>query len=548
MFSSLLEDKSRRDMLKLAAAGVFAPTLSGWLPLLAKAAPTGGTGKVKSCILLWMDGGPSHKDTWDLKPTSKGAGEFKPIKTAASGVEISEHLPNVAKVMNHGVVVRGMSTPEGAHARAKYYMHTGFREGQGGVTYPALGSIVSKEKGKTDSTVPNYVAIGGRSYGSGFLGPKHQPLLITDPNRGLQDLKTSVSSTQFDNRTGLLGEMEKAFHREYGADAITDHKTTYERAVKLMQSKEAKAFDIGGDPSKSKYGTGRFGEGVLMARRLVEVGVPFVEVALGGWDTHQDNFTRVKSLSGQVDAALSALVNDLKAKGLLDSTLIVWMGEFGRTPNINTRGAKPGRDHFPRAWSLAMFGGGINTGKVIGQTDKEGASVVDRKTTAQDFLATVCEMMGIDHTKKNETPSGRPIQIVDKPKPFTKEHRVIDRWLANPTRKGRGCAIGGRGCDPNLRHPPALRPGFATTDRLTPAVRQTRNGTPNGVPFPISLQLFAHGPPGVPGGVVTLGSGGSVGGSAGIVGGVLTGGTAGGDQTGSFLRGGGIVTFPFGRK
>src|SRR5688572_8967468 len=155
--------------------------------------------------------------------------------------------------------------------------------------------------------------------------------------------------------------MEKAFHREYKADTITDHKTTYERAVKLMQSKEAKAFDLGQEPSagRSKYGSGKFADGVLMARRLVEVGVPFVEVSLGGWDTHQDNFTRVKNLSGQVDAAASALITDLKDRGLLDSTLVIWMGEFGRTPNINARGAKPGRDHFPRAWTLAMFGGGM---------------------------------------------------------------------------------------------------------------------------------------------------------------------------------------------
>lgn len=420
MFSTKLQDKSRRDVLKLAAAGVFAPSLSGWLPVLAKAAPAGGTGKAKSCILLWMDGGPTHKDTWDLKPDSKGAGDFKPIKTAASGIEISEHLPNVAKVMDHGAVVRGMTTPEGAHARAKYYMHTGFREGQGGVIYPAIGALVSQERGKADGAMPNYVAIGGRSYGSGFLGPKHQPLLVTDPNRGVEDLKSALSLSTFDNRVGLLDQMEKAFHREYKADAINDHKTTYERAVKLMQSKEAKAFDISTDPSKSKYGTGRFAEGVVMARRLVEVGVPFVEVSLGGWDTHQDNFARVKTLSGQVDAALSALVTDLKDKGLLDSTLIVWMGEFGRTPNINTRGAKPGRDHFPRAWSLAMFGAGIK-GRVVGKTDKEGASVVERPTSAQDFLGTVCELMGIDHTKKNETPTGRPIQLVEKAKPFTKD-------------------------------------------------------------------------------------------------------------------------------
>jgi len=420
MFSSRLQEKTRRDFLKLSAAGVFAPALSGWLPVLAKAA-AGGKSTAKSCILLWMDGGPSHKDTFDLKPDSKGAGDFKPIKTSASGIEISEHLPKLAQVMNTGVLVRSMTTPEGAHPRAKYYMHTGYREGQGGVTYPSIGSIASKELGSVDGSMPNYVAINSRSYGSGFLGPKHQPLLITDPNRGVEDLKAIVSGTQFDNRFGLLEKMEQAFHREYSADSINDHKTTYERAVKLMQSKEAKAFDLSDEPaaSKAKYGTGRFAEGVIMARRLIEVGVPFVEVNLGGWDTHQDNFNRVKTLSGQIDSPMAALINDLKDKGRLDSTLIIWMGEFGRTPNINARGNAPGRDHYPRAWSLAMFGGGIKGGAVVGKTDKEGASVSDRPTSAQDFLATVCELMGIDHTKKNETANGRPIQIVDKPKPFT---------------------------------------------------------------------------------------------------------------------------------
>ena len=419
MFSSRLQEKTRRDFLKLSTAGVFAPALSGWLPVLAKAAE--GKKTAKSCILLWMDGGPSHKDTFDLKPDSKGAGEFKPIKTAATGIEISEHLPHVAKVMDCGVLVRSMTTPEGAHARAKYYMHTGYREGQGGVTYPALGAIASKELGAMDSAMPNYVAINSRSFGSGFLGPKHQPLLITDPARGVEDLRSIVVGDQFDKRIDLLEKMEQAFHREYGADAITDHKTTYERAVKLMQSKEAKAFDLSDEPSanKAKYGSGKFAEGVVMARRLVEVGVPFVEVNLGGWDTHQDNFKRVKALSGQVDSALAALVTDLQERGRLDSTLILWMGEFGRTPNINTKGSAPGRDHYPRAWSLAMFGGGMKGGMAVGKTDKEGASVTDRPTTAQDFLATVCELLGIDYTKKNETVNGRPIAIVEKAKPFT---------------------------------------------------------------------------------------------------------------------------------
>ncbi len=421
MFSTRLLDKTRRDFLRLTAAGVFAPTLSGWLPILAKAAESGRKGRAKSCILLWMDGGPSHKDTFDLKPDSKGAGEFKPIKTNVPGIQISEHLPKLAGVMNHGVLVRGMSTPEGAHARAKYLGHTGYREGQGGLIYPSIGSIVSKEVGDPNSSLPNYVAISGRSYGSGFLGPKHQPLIITDPNRGVEDLKSAATASQFQNRVGLLEAMERAFHREYRADAIQDHQTTYQRAVRLMQSQEAKAFDLSNEPaaSRAKYGTGRFADGVLMARRLVEVGVPFVEVSLGGWDTHQDNFNRVKSLSAQIDTPIAALISDLRDRGLLDTTLVIWMGDFGRTPNINARGANPGRDHYPRAWTLALWGGGTRGGTVVGKTDKEGASVVERPTSAQDFLATVCELMGIDYTKKNETPNGRPVQIVEKAKPFT---------------------------------------------------------------------------------------------------------------------------------
>jgi hypothetical protein len=426
MFSSNLTEATRRKFLQLSAAGVGAASMSGWLEVLAGRATAAAAqgkpaGKAKSCILMWMDGGPSHKDTFDLKPASKGAGEFKPIKTAAPGVEISEHLPNIAKVMNHGVVVRGMSTPEGAHPRAKYNLHTGYREGQGGIVYPSIGSIVASEVGKPEASVPAFISIGNRGFGSGFLGPKYQPLLVQDPARGVEDLKSLVGGPQFDRRMGLLQEMEKAFHGEYRAPTITDHKTTYERAVKLMHSKEAKAFDLALEPSasRSKYGSGRFADGVVMARRLVEVGVPFVEVTLGGWDTHQDNWTRVKSNSQQIDSAIAALIEDLKARGLLDSTLVIWMGEFGRTPHINSRGAKPGRDHYPRAWSLAMWGGGIKGGQVIGKTDAEGAAVVDQKVGTPDFLATVCEMMGIDHTKKNDTPAGRPVQIVEKPKPIT---------------------------------------------------------------------------------------------------------------------------------
>jgi hypothetical protein len=406
---------SRRDWLKLSAAGVSAVSLSGWLKVLANRAAE-SPAKHKSCILLWMDGGPSHKDTFDMKPGTKDGGEFKPIATSVPGIQISEHFPKFAKVMNHAAILRSMSTDEGAHPRAKYYLHTGYKEGQGGLTYPSLGSLVSAEIGRPDAPMPNYVAIGARSYGAGFLGARHSPLIVNDPARGVENLRPMVNSSHFEDRLGLLQEMESAFYRDYKAEASADHKTTYRRAITLMQSKEAKAFDLTQEPASSRaaYGSSRFGDGCLLARRLVEAGVSFVEVTLGGWDTHQNNFERVKQLSQQCDPAMAALVHDLKQRGLLESTLIVWMGEFGRTPRINQRGAKPGRDHYPRAWSALMIGGGIKGGQVIGKTDKEGATVVERKTSALDFLATVCELLGVNWKKQNNTPIGRPIRIVDK--------------------------------------------------------------------------------------------------------------------------------------
>jgi hypothetical protein len=413
---------SRRDILRLTAAGVTSVSLSGWLSVLAGRAAAAGT-KTKSCILLWMDGGPSHKDTFDMKPGTKDAGDFNPIPTSVSGIQISEHFPRFARLMEHAAIVRSMTTAEGAHGRARYYMHTGYKEGSGGVVHPSIGAIVSAELGKAEFALPNFVAVGGRSYGAGFLGARHQPLIVTDPTRGVENLKPLADASHFEGRLGLLDEMEQAFYRDYKAGVGVDHKTTYQRAVTLMKSQEAKAFDLSLEPEQSKaaYGTSKFGEGCLLARRLVEKGVPFVEVNLGGWDTHQDNFDRVKRLSQQVDPAISALVSDLKQRGLLDSTLVVWMGEFGRTPKINTRGAKPGRDHFPRAWSLVMAGGGVKGGQVIGKTDKEGASVMERPVSALDFLATVCSLLGIDPEKQNPTPIGRPIRIVDKGHTVVKE-------------------------------------------------------------------------------------------------------------------------------
>src|SRR5262245_34133005 len=221
---------SRRDFTKLSAFGFMGVSLSGWLDRLAAHAATAKV-KHKSCILLWMDGGPTHKDTFDLKPGTANAGEFKPIPTSVPGVEISEHFPKLAPLMQHGAIVRSMSTSEGAHARAKYHLHTGYKEGQGGLVYPSMGSIASAELGRPDFPLPNSVTVGNRAYGAGVLGAAHQPLIVTDPARGVENLKPLVDAGQFDSRVGLLEEMEKAFYKDYQAAAGSAHRTTYQRAV-----------------------------------------------------------------------------------------------------------------------------------------------------------------------------------------------------------------------------------------------------------------------------------------------------------------------------
>jgi hypothetical protein len=407
---------SRRELLKLSAAGIVTTSFSGWLNVLAARAAEEGQTPRKRCVLLWMDGGPSHKDTFDLRPGTEQGGPFREIATSAPGIRISEHLPHVAQKMHDAVLVRSMSTSEGAHARAKYNMHTGYREGVGGIVYPSIGSIVAHQLGDQEAAMPNYVSIGNRSYGAGILGPRFEPLAVVDPTRGVENLRAAVATDEFDRRVDLLNELEQAFHRTHHAPVGDAHQTTYRRAVTLMRDTGTRAFDITRESqaTRTRYGANRFGEGCLLARRLIEAGVQFVEVTLGGWDTHQNNFERVRQLSGQLDPAMGALISDLRERSLLDSTLVVWMGDFGRTPRINTRGAQPGRDHYPRAWSTVLVGGGIRGGQVIGRTDAEAASVIERPVHTIDFMATICTILGIDPNRQNQAANGRPVRIVDR--------------------------------------------------------------------------------------------------------------------------------------
>jgi hypothetical protein len=433
---------SRRDWLKLSAAGVVSVPLSGWLGRLA-AETAADPQRKRSCILLWMNGGPSQMDTFDLKPSTKNGGPFREIQTSAAGLRISEHLPNVAKFGHRMAVVRGMHTKEADHGRATFVMRTGYNP-TGPIQYPGMGSLLSKELGSTDAPLPNCVAIApsrvanAAAFSSGFLGPQYAPLIVGEniplrqpgqPNPPPEDfgkllrvqdvdLPEDVDPAHAGSRLDLLEEMEGDFVKRHPGVAPESHQTAYRRAVTLMRTAAARAFNLEEEPSavRDAYGRSLFGQGCLLARRLVERGVPFVEVTLAGdngigWDTHGQNFDQVRNLSGILDPAWAALMTDLEVRGLLDSTLLVWMGEFGRTPQINQQ---QGRDHFPIAWSTVLAGGGIKGGQAIGKTSDDGMEVVDRPVSVPDFLATVCMALGVNPEKPNMSNVGRPIHIVDR--------------------------------------------------------------------------------------------------------------------------------------
>jgi hypothetical protein len=271
--------------------------------------------------------------------------------------------------------------------------------------------------------LPNYVSILPRGLfnpgipAAGFLGPDHAPLLVDAESQGqLQvenlSLPKDVSREQMSERLELLRSVEKRFLSERQGIAAEGHRTAYDRAARLKTAEAAQAFRLDDEPEtlRSEYGSGRFGQGCLLARRLIERGVPFVEVTLGGWDTHDNNFESVRTLCSPLDRAWPALLGDLKTRGLLESTLVVWMGEFGRTPVINPR---QGRDHYPKAWSVVLGGGGIQGGSVIGKTSADGLSVEDRPVSTPDLWATICLALGLDPRKQNMSNVARPIRLVD---------------------------------------------------------------------------------------------------------------------------------------
>ena len=418
---------SRRTFLRSIAAGAAGLGLMETLAVHAQELRR----REMSCILLFMNGGPSQFETFDPKPGHANGGPTHAIDSAVNGIRIADSWPLLAREMGSVALIRSMNNREGEHQRATYLMKTGYLP-IGGVRFPSFGAIAASEVGRRDFDLPNYVSIGGRglggNIGSGFLPMQYAPFAVANPNQmpANTTLPGDVGRARLDRRLGLMQDLERDFAESGGQARVTDHRAHITGAANIVRSPRLEAFDLSreSDATRDRYGrggsgggpgggfaqAGAFGQGCLLARRLVEAGVTFVEVNMGGWDTHQNNFDTCRNLSAQVDAGFANLVKDLRDRGRLDRTLVIWMGEFGRTPRIN---ANTGRDHYPRAFSIALAGGGTRGGRVVGSTSEGGNDIANRPVGVADFLCTVCHSLGIDPRKENQTPIGRPIRIVD---------------------------------------------------------------------------------------------------------------------------------------
>ena len=436
---SKMNQIDRRRWLQSAGLGVCGLSMSGWLPALAKQVANDPR-RSRHCIVLWMSGGPSQTDTFDMKPQHENGGEFKEIATNVPGLRFSEHLPQLAKQADKLAVIRSLTTKEGDHGRGSYLMRTGFAP-TGVERYPSIGASLAKHLASPEVALPPYVSIAPTlginrdAFGPGFLGPKYAPLIVGGQGVGAQeaalgegfaelkvnDLKppSKITTAQMDSRLKLWKTLENRFLAEHSSATGDAHLAVYDSALRMTQGESADAFDLSQESKELReaYGKGSFGQGCLLARRLVERGVPFIEVSLNrsvtgsfGWDTHSNNFEAVAGLSAELDAGWSTLMTDLQDRGLLESTTIVWMGEFGRTPQINGR---VGRDHFPRAWSCVLSGGGIAGGQAYGRTSEDGMDVEEDRVEVTEVLATICEAMGVPPETQNMSNMDRPIAIAD---------------------------------------------------------------------------------------------------------------------------------------
>lgn len=399
---------TRRSMLGLSSA-----TMLG-MPIAQMLARAGETQKAKAehVILFWCGGGMSHIDTWDPKPGRPVAGEFSPINTSAEGVQISSIFPQLAKQMHHAALIRSIAGTNGAHGRASYQLQTSYNQ-SANLIHPGIGSIVAHEKDRLGD-LPSFITISGNARRAGYLGQRCEAYYVGRP--GEKDpylaFPSDITQVRGNKRLDILAKMNLRNVRGLDAGKAKAVDTATREAVNLMRSPALKAFELKGEDSKTvaRYGDTPFGRGALLARRLVETGVRFVQVNRGGFDTHNNNFPAMQNHGDVMDPALASLISDLAASGKLAKTLVLVLSEFGRTPRINTNA---GRDHHARCFSCFMAGGGIRGGQVIGESDKDAMLPAERPVNPHDLHASLCHALGIDAAKEVKTPLGRPMRLIN---------------------------------------------------------------------------------------------------------------------------------------
>jgi len=376
----------------------------------------------KNVIYLYMGGGMSHLDTLDCKPGTEVQGPVESIPTNVPGIHISEYLPLLAKHMDSLALVNSLHSTQGAHEQGDYFMHSSYVK-RGTIQHPGMGAWLLKLHGLTNSTLPGNIRIGGNNnmVAGGFLERKYAPLVIGNPEDGLKNSKRQrlFKEDEFKKNLKLAQAFDEEFHGRYDMKEVRAYGNMCQDALKLMESEDLLAFNIKNEPDamRERYGRNSFGQGCLLARKLVEHDVRFVEVYMGGWDSHQNNFDQVEANAAVLDQGMSALLADLKQRGLLEDTLVVLATEFGRTPDINEN---DGRDHYAKAFSCALAGGGIQGGQVYGKTDETGSVVVEDRVEIPDFNATIAYALGLPLDKVIASPSKRPFTVAHKGQPLTK--------------------------------------------------------------------------------------------------------------------------------
>lgn len=376
-------------------------------------------GAAKQIIYLYMGGGMTHIDTFDTKPGHANQGQTKTINTNVDDIRISEYLPSLARRADKLSIVRSLTSTAGAHQQGNYLMHTSYEE-RATIKHPGLGAWALKFKGRMNPNLPGSVFVGGNSRingGGGFFEPEYEPLAINSPEDGLKNSKLrGMNQQEFDNRLELARKFDADFHGTYNVKKVRAYTQMYDDAVRIMQSKDLAAFNLKEEDenTRQRYGDNSFGQGCLLARRLIEHDVRAVEVSYGGWDMHNNVFISAPERCGVLDQGMAALLDDLERRGRLESTVVVLTTEFGRTPRINENA---GRDHYPKAFCSVLAGGGFKGGFAYGQTDEGAENVIENPVKIQDFNATVAYAMGMPLDHVIYSPSKRPFTVAHKGKP-----------------------------------------------------------------------------------------------------------------------------------